>query len=298
MPKLLVKIPKQKRLLIGPRSRKIAPAAPVAPHVVKKDAELELIGKAVFFMRDGVRVAGKVAAVAGSELVVHLAVPSREGLLLVSDSEVKVAATDLEVTKALMQQKRMSAFESGVAIDVAKDSKAVPVMGGAEGKTIVDYRDVVIEGFASTWGAHDKRDRGGDYIARNAFDKTIREFMTNPVILRDHRNDTNSLAGSWEKVGLNPDGLAVRGLISNAPGLVDTRFKLVERHLKGLSIGGIWYYSSDEPGLIEEAELYEISLVAVPMNPEALAYTRSLGIADCTKAFTRFWKQHSALRED
>ena len=41
----------------------------------------------------------------------------------------------------------------------------------------------------------------------------------------------------------------------------------------------------------------EISLVAVPMNPDALVYTRSLKLEDCKAAFIRFWKSHTGLKE-
>jgi HK97 family phage prohead protease len=284
-------------LRVGTGSKMVA-----APAVVDRAKSLDsLIASAVFFSHDGERLAGRVKRIDGDQVVINLAVPSRDGLLYVSDTELSVKASEVEVTKAMMQQKRVAAFETGINLKLSEDSKFSTVYDDtAEGatKTVCDYLDVAIEGYASTWGSATNKDRGGDYIAPNAFDATIRQFLTNPVILRNHKNDTESLAGSWTKVGVTPDGLAVRGAISNAPGLRDTRFKLVEGHLKGLSIGGIWYYSQVDSGLIEEAELFEISLVAVPMNPEALAQTRSLGVAECRKAFRQFWRKHSSLRSE
>ena len=81
-------------------------APPAAPHVVKPTAHAELVGKAVFFESEGERVAGKAVRVDGDSLVVQLAVPGRDGILLVSDSEITVKASALEVTEALMEQRR------------------------------------------------------------------------------------------------------------------------------------------------------------------------------------------------
>ena len=269
---------------------------PAAPHVVKADAHKELIGKAVFFASEGERVAGKALRVEGDSLVIGMAVPNREGLLCVTDTEITVKATDLEVTQALMSTKRVAHFEAGMAVALAADKKHVEIRdGGADKGVILDYQDVIIEGYASTFVGTTKRDRGGDYIIPGAFDATLADFKKNPVILTDHENSVKMLAGSWEKIGVDQRGLAVRGLISNAPGLRDTRFKLVEGHLKGLSIGGIWYYDDDNFGIVE-ATLFEISLTPVPMNPDSLAMTRSLGAADCRKAFAKFWRSQSSLK--
>lgn len=257
-----------------------------------------LIGKAVFFAIDGQRVAGKALRVDGDSLVIGLAVPSRDGLLVVTENEVRVKHTDLQPTAALISQRTAKRFEAGATIELPTSKKAVPIYAnGAKEGMIVDYRDVMIEGYASTFVGTTASDRGGDYIQPGAFDGTIGEFMKNPVILTNHYNEVHHLAGSWSKVGINDRGLAVQGIISNAPDVIGTRFKLVEGHLKGLSIGGIWYYNNDDHRGIEEADLFEISLVAVPMNPDALVYTRSLKLEDCKAAFIRFWKSHAGLRE-
>lgn len=301
---LRVLAPSKKLLRVVSGKRVAAPAVPAAPHVVKADAHKELVGKAVFFESGGERVAGKALRVDGDSLVVQLAVPSRDGVLLVTDTELTVKASDLEVTKALMQQKRMKVFEGGAAIEFPTDKKFVTVYDTADGSAgkdgtapIRDYLDVVIEGYGSTFVETTKRDRGGDYIIPGAFTKTLADFMKNPVILTDHENSVRMLAGSWTKVGSNARGLAVQGRISNAPGVRDTRFKLIEGHLKGLSIGGIFSYTDDHYG-IDEVTLFEISLTPIPMNPDALAHTRSLGVADCRKAFAKFWRGHSTLRDD
>jgi HK97 family phage prohead protease len=283
------------------RKRAAVPAI-AAPAIAAPGAALaELVGQAVFFGSQGERIAGRVKRIAGRDLVVQLAVPRRDGLLIVSDTEITIPGDASEPTQALMRDGRVKRFDAGAALQLAADEKFVTVFApdGESQSTpkIVDYQNLVIEGYASTFGTPEQRDRGGDYVMPDAWDKTLVDFRKNPVMLTDHDNDVCSLVGSWTKIGVDARGLAVRGSITNAPGAIDTRFKLAEGHLKGLSIGGIWYYIHDGFG-IEEADLFEISLVAVPMNPDTLAQTRSLGEADCRKAFARFWHTHSTLRAE
>lgn len=260
----------------------------------------ELVGKALFFEHEGQRVAGKALRVDGRKISVGLAVPNRDGLLCVSDSEIEIDSSAIEPVNALMSQKRVKHFEAGMNINVAADRKYVPVMDKTDATdgvagVIEDYKDVFIEGYASTFVSTTPKDRIGDYIMPGAFDDTLAQFSKNPVILTNHENTVESLVGSWDKLGITTQGLAVRGRITNAPCHCGTRFKLVEGHLKGLSIGGIWYYAEDGYG-IEEATLYEISLVAVPMNPDALVQTRALNLGDCRKAFQKFWRSNSKLK--
>lgn len=271
----------------------------VAPAIVTGKGLAELIGKAVFFESKGERIAGKVAGVEGTKLAVLLAVPNSEGLLMVSATERMIESGDIEVTNALMSEKRLATFEAGIPISLPTDRKFATIFEQDEtGKAtsiVCDYQNVIIEGFASTFMGTTPIDRGGDYIIPGAFDKTLADFMKNPVLLSDHDNSVSHLAGSFSKVGITKQGLAVSANVSNAPGMRDTRFKLIEGHLKGLSIGGIWYYADDNRG-IEEATVWEISLTPVPMNPDALVRTRSVTAADCRKAFKAFFNAKKVLK--
>jgi HK97 family phage prohead protease len=268
---------------------------------VSAKALTDLIGKAVFFGSGGERVAGKVARAEHGKLILNLAVPNSSGLLCITDTEIAVKASEIEITKALMDQRRVAMFEVGADLKLMPDQKVLTIFeqdeAGKNTTQICDYQNVVIEGHASTFGTVDKRDRGGDYVIPGAWDLTLPEFRRNPVMLVDHENEVDAVAGSWSKVSVDGVGLGVIGNVSNAPGLRDLRFKLMEGHVKGLSIGGIWYYGNDGYG-IEEAELFEISIVAVPMNPETLAHTRKLAETDCRKAFAKFWQRNSALRTE
>ena len=149
---------------------------------------------------------------------------------------------------------------------------------------IVDYKNVVFEGFASTFENVTPEDRDGDYIMEGAFNETINDFKKNPIMLTDHVNSVHSVAGSYDFIGKNAGGLAVRGRITNAPDMKSIRFKVAEGHIKALSIGGMFQWIEDRRG-IEKVDLFEISLVAVPANPDALVQVRGLDLEGCRKAY-------------
>ena len=130
------------------------------------------------------------------------------------------------------------------------------------------------------------KDRDGDYVRKTAFDKTLKSFMTNPVMLIDHDQKVSSVAGSFQKVQTDANGLSVVGMVSNAPGLKDIRFLVAENHLKTLSMGGLFMYGSDGKA-IDEVELWEGSLVAIPANPDAKFSVRSLDVVCSGKSLRR-----------
>lgn len=144
-----------------------------------------------------------------------------------------------------------------------------------ENGSIVDYQNVTFKGYASTNESVTKGDRIGDYLKRGAFKKTIGKFMNNPVMLIDHQNSVKEIAGAYTKIYEDKNGLMVEGSISNSPDLRNVRFLVAEGHLKTLSIGGMFLYGQDGKS-IEEVNLYEISLVAIPMNPDALFSVRNV----------------------
>lgn len=133
---------------------------------------------------------------------------------------------------------------------------------------VVDYQDVKIAGYGSTNEDVTKSDRGGDYIRKGAFKKTIRKFMRNPIMLADHSNSTKQIVGKYTKVQEDEKGLYIEGELSNSPEQKNIRFQVAEGNLQTMSIGGIFKYEEDGKG-IEEVDLMEISLVAIPMNPDA-----------------------------
>lgn len=177
---------------------------------------------------------------------------------------------------------RMKRFDAGIRLDTPDEKKATTIKD-ADGN-VVDYRDVRIAGYLSTFEGTTKSDRQGDYVVQGAFAETIKKFMVNPVMLRDHYNDTDYLAGEFTKVKEDTRGLYVEGRLSNAPGLRDLRFKVAEGVLRTLSMGGMFHYLEDGRGIFK-VELWEGSLTPIPANQDATFETRSLN--DCEKAFVK-----------
>jgi HK97 family phage prohead protease len=243
-------------------------------------------GKAVMFEHDGVKVAGVIAKLANDVASVRLAIPDENGLLLASDSTVELAADRLTPFDAPYVERKMSAWQTNEAL-LQDGTKGVAVKD--QSNRVVDYSDVMIAGYGSTFANVTAKDRDGDTVMPGAFTETIREFKRNPVMLTDHKNSVANIAGSYTEVMQDDIGLRVVGKVSNAPELRAIRFLIMEGHLKTLSMGGVFLYGPDGH-TIEKVYLFEISLVAIPANPDAIFQARSLDLGSASKLF----KRHSA----
>jgi len=157
-----------------------------------------------------------------------------------------------------------------------KDVKTYTEIKGGDGG-VVDFKDVTIRGYLSTFQATTAADRVGDYVLPGAFKDSIPMFMTNPVLLIDHRNSVDFLAGSFTTVREDAKGLYIEATLSNAPTdhMRSIRWKVAEGHLRSLSMGGLFHYESDGRGIFR-VDLAEGSLVPVPANQDALITTRAL----------------------
>lgn len=132
---------------------------------------------------------------------------------------------------------------------------------------------VEIEGYAST----PDPDRGDDITLPSAFTATLETYMTNPVLLWDHGMDT--------MYGYRPIGQILTAAIDN--GGLKVRAVVTDAHIAGMVSRGelrtmSFGYEVPEGGVewvddgngrmlrvIKTLELYEISIVAMPMNPNA-----------------------------
>jgi|SRR6185503_19112238 len=268
-----------KKLFVGPR-RKAAPAPSMKGHPV-------------FIEQDGQKIVAVISEeLSGDRLSIELTLPDADGVLhktgsfLVIEKSAVRKGEDVVISPNDYKIKEWSAQTD---IVIPADEKApTPVREGGEAKgRVVDYENVTITGFLSTFASTTPRDRDGDYVMDGAFNATLAEFKRNPVMLIDHRNAVDHLAGSFTKIGANAQGLAIEGKISNAPGLCDLRFKVAEGHLKALSMGGIFYYDDDGRG-IKEVKLFEGSIVPVPANQDALFSVRALTAVTAAKQFRAF----------
>lgn len=162
----------------------------------------------------------------------------------------------------------------------APDAKKFETIKDKDGN-VVDYRDVVLKGYLSTFKGTTESDRQGDYVEPGAFAETIARFLKNPVLLVNHRNGVESVAGTFTTVREDKRGLYVEARLSNSPAdaQTDVRFKVAEGALRALSMGGVFHYKEDGRGIFK-VDLWEGSIVAIPANPDALFATRSLTAED------------------
>jgi HK97 family phage prohead protease len=177
---------------------------------------------------------------------------------------------------------RLKRWEAGVELE-APDLKKVTMIKDPAGN-VIDYRGVTIEGYLSTFKATTESDRQGDYVEPGAFTETLKKFAQNPVMLVDHRNSVAFLGGKFVEAKEDKRGLFVRGILSDAPGNVDLRFKVVEGMLKTLSMGGLFHYKEDGRGIFK-VDLWEGSLTPIPANPDARFSVRAL--TDSEKHFVK-----------
>lgn len=156
-------------------------------------------------------------------------------------------------------------------------SMAQPVAMSVKAST-----DGQIEGYASVIG---NTDRGGDVVLAGAFSKSIQRHKATsemPVMLWAHAQEQP--IGKWTDIGEDDRGLFVKGQINLSTIKGKDAFESVKAgDVGGLSIG----YSVPEGGReyvgkgvfhLKEVDLYEVSVVAVPMNPLArITGVKSLG---------------------
>lgn len=132
---------------------------------------------------------------------------------------------------------------------------------------------LLIEGFASTPAL----DRGGDIVLPSAFENCLDTYLKNPILLWDHGYDMNFgnvPIGRVIEAKVEDGGLRVKAEVTN-----ETIAESIRRgELCSMSFGydippGGWevqsYGQDSYVHIISELELYEISVVAVPMNASA-----------------------------
>lgn len=133
---------------------------------------------------------------------------------------------------------------------------------------------VFIEGYANTKG---HPDRYGDIptvmTSKRNFVYDVSDFRKNPVMLIDHRNSVSSIAGKFVTVQEDEVGLFIKAEFSDSqlPEIKHAREMYLNGYAKALSIGGSFMYEDESnPNLLTLAKIYEISLVAVPADPNSL----------------------------
>ena len=141
-------------------------------------------------------------------------------------------------------------------------------------KAVQEDGKLTISGYANT---KNKADRYGDIptVLKDKRDYVydLKEFKKNPVMLLNHNNKVESIAGSYSEVREDEKGLFIKGVFtdSDLPEIKHARQVYGEGHAKALSIAGKFLFEDDKkPNNLTLAQIYEISLVAVPADPNAM----------------------------
>jgi Escherichia/Staphylococcus phage prohead protease len=126
------------------------------------------------------------------------------------------------------------------------------------------------EGHGSVFG---NEDLGGDIVLPGAFARSLkqhREKGSMPQMFWMH--DAGRVPGKWLDMSEDDNGLAVKGVLANTPLGNEIHTLLKMDAVRGLSIG---YRTIDDDydrhgrRLLKEVELWEVSIVSLPMNPLA-----------------------------
>lgn len=145
-----------------------------------------------------------------------------------------------------------------------------------ETKSVKELDDWAVE---ISWYASTKdKDRWWDIVEPKAFQSALERYMTNPIVLLQHKTDKP--IGIVEEADIDDNWLRIKAKISqNTDWVVDLIKNWVLRAFS------IWYsikdyetdvreladWTYDMTNIIKDLELYEISVVSIPMNPYALS---------------------------
>lgn len=137
-----------------------------------------------------------------------------------------------------------------------------------ETKEVGEEDDLIISGHAST----NDEDRSGDIIVTDAWRKpnALKDYLKNPIVLAFH--DMSRPIGKTIGYEVDSKGLKITAKISKAAG--DIRELIKEGILSAFSVGFMikdadWDTQSGT-FYIKEVELYEVSVVSIPANQNAL----------------------------
>jgi HK97 family phage prohead protease len=137
--------------------------------------------------------------------------------------------------------------------------------------------DGEFEGHGSVFG---NEDLGGDIVMPGAFKRTLAKHRSDgslPQMFWMH--DPSRVCGKWLDMSEDENGLRVKGVLAPTPLGEEIRTLLKMDAVRGLSIGYSVAdddYTKDGNRLLKDVELWEVSVVSLPMNPLAqVAHAKS-----------------------
>ena len=137
--------------------------------------------------------------------------------------------------------------------------------------------DGEFEGHGSVFG---NEDLGGDVVMPGAFKRSLKTHKkTGSLPQMFWMHDPSRVPGKWLEMEEDARGLKVRGVLADTPLGNEIRTLLQMDAVKGLSIGYRTIdqdYLEDGSRALKEVELWEVSVVSLPMNPLAqVAHAKS-----------------------
>jgi len=137
--------------------------------------------------------------------------------------------------------------------------------------------DREFEGHGSIFG---NEDLGGDVVVPGAFKHTLAQHRkTGSLPQMFWMHDPSRVAGKWLTMKEDKEGLKVKGILAETPLGDEIRTLLQMDAVKGLSIGYRTIdqdFDDDGRRMLKEIELWEVSVVSLPMNPLAqVAHAKS-----------------------
>lgn len=145
-------------------------------------------------------------------------------------------------------------------------------------KSVKEITDGETKAYEIEWYASTKdKDRMNDIVEPTAFENTLKQYMTNPIVLLQH--DMDKPIGNVVEASIDDKWLFIKARITE-----DTDWVFSKLKNWVLRTFSIWYrvkdFETEEnvdkewnyvfTNLIKDLELFEISLVSVPANPFAL----------------------------
>lgn len=146
---------------------------------------------------------------------------------------------------------------------------------------------VKISGYAST----NDKDRAGDVILPTAWKSGIGNYLKNPILLFNHNYDRP--IGKATNIHFDDKGLQIDGEIIEAEAANLIKNEVLKAFSVGFMVKDADYDSKTDVFVIKEAELYEISVVSVPCNQDAVfSVSKSF---ETPSEYSEFKKQFSSV---
>ncbi len=150
------------------------------------------------------------------------------------------------------------------------------------GDDLVVHDGAVIEGYASLFG---DPDRGGDIVTRGAYAASLKRLANEGRAVRMlWQHDPGQPIGVWDEVREDARGLYVKGrLLDGVERAREAAALIAAGAIDGLSIGYRTVKAvKDDKGrrLLQELELWEVSLVTFPMLPSARVGAKGDALCD------------------